>query len=559
MIATGMALGVSVIALLIGLTLMIVSEPWSEPSSLNAQATNNLVMNNKTAALQYWIALHNLVRNEVVVNDDGNGDSNGGGVSGNTIDMSSFQSSSSNLSLSYDTLPPVRPGSKAWKALHWMTKIDPLAGSLNKNHRAVQRYALAALYFGWNAPQGWQVNAPQDGWIHHVTDAVAAKSSDYTVTYQEIRPDENNAGQNQTITRTVAVPLHECEWLGVTCNDDEQIVELDMGNAAFVLHGSIPTELGLLSHLINLNLADHSLKGHLPDVIFPQLTSLTSLDLSGNQLTGLVAGGSSNQEEGLGQWTAMRIFRAHSNQLQGRLPTSSLAKWKQLELFDIHANAQLSGLVWEDCVPHWPQLQELNIFATQLSGNIPDVVVPAGTLSQIQAIYAATTHTSGTLPESLSLATKLSVLSINEMNDGKQLDATQMPTSFGALTNLVTLELQNSNALNGTLPTEIGRWTKLQKMNLHLNSLTGTLPTEIGLLTDLKSIELYHTELTGTVPTELGRCTNLSDLNLHETELTGTMPMEVCSVPGISVTAECSSQFLGEPALIECSCCSICY
>ena len=39
-------------------------------------------------------------------------------------------------------------------------------------------------------------------------------------------------------------------------------------------------------------------------------------------------------------------------------------------------------------------------------------------------------------------------------------------------------------SLDGTIPTELGRLTKLEILDLELNKLSGTIPTELGNLGD---------------------------------------------------------------------------
>ena len=48
--------------------------------------------------------------------------------------------------------------------------------------------------------------------------------------------------------------------------------------------------------------------------------------------------------------------------------------------------------------------------------------------------------------------------------------------------------------------------------------LTGTIPTEVGLLTNLQRLWLYRNDLTGSVPSELENLTNLELLKLEEND-----------------------------------------
>ena len=46
------------------------------------------------------------------------------------------------------------------------------------------------------------------------------------------------------------------------------------------------------------------------------------------------------------------------------------------------------------------------------------------------------------------------------------------------------------NNLTGTIPSELGKLTKLRYLSLALNPLTGPIPSEIGLLTALSKFVL---------------------------------------------------------------------
>ncbi len=59
-----------------------------------------------------------------------------------------------------------------------------------------------------------------------------------------------------------------------------------------------------------------------------------------------------------------------------------------------------------------------------------------------------------------------------------------IPVSF--LAHVLIVCNTDENILNSTIPTELGRLTRLQYLDFHTNwFLRGTLPTELGLLTEL--------------------------------------------------------------------------
>ena len=129
-VATCVALGVSVVAVAIGLALLLVSKPWTKTSVPEEESFVNSI--NQTTAIAYWISLRQLV----------NGDS--------------WKPS------------PLIPGSAQWQALTWLVRSDPLA-PLPMNSRLVQRYALAVLYYSWDGPHVWSLTThPEHGWFQNV-------------------------------------------------------------------------------------------------------------------------------------------------------------------------------------------------------------------------------------------------------------------------------------------------------------------------------------------------------------------------------------------------------
>lgn len=454
--------------------------------------------------------------------------------------------------------PPVVPGSFQWNALQWLTTADPLAplansSSSNSDHRLVQRYALACLYYHWDGPS-WLFSTSGAGWLDFVTQA--AGSPDGTVAIW-VSPETKTTSltsmgsveQTKVMTRA-QVPFHECEWLGVTCNDRDQVIGLDFKSASFVVNGNVPSELGLLSHLTSLDVAGKSLSGAFPRQLPLALPALTYLDLQGNRFYVI--------DQDWGAWSNLETVNLAGNAFQGSLPAETLAKWTKIRSFDIQDTA-VTGNFWQDIVPHWPLVERLEISMTELTGSIPEVTKD-GPLSQLKALYASQTALTGTLPASLSLATNLQILQLTDMS-GEGMTPTPFPTEFGRLTNLQALGLSSSSTLTGTLPTEIGLLTLLDHLNLYSNpGLNGTIPTEFGNLKKLEFLKLCYTDLSGSIPKELGTLDHLMEVLLHKTDLVGTIPPAMCSGYIGVLTADCGILRQGDTPAVECKlgCCE-CY
>ncbi|KAK6922944.1 Leucine rich repeat 4 [Dillenia turbinata] len=79
--------------------------------------------------------------------------------------------------------------------------------------------------------------------------------------------------------------VNPCTWFHVTCNNENSVIRVDLGNAA--LSGQLVPQLGQLKNLQYLRLNNNSLSGSIP-MSLTNITALQVLDLSNNHLSGPV-------------------------------------------------------------------------------------------------------------------------------------------------------------------------------------------------------------------------------------------------------------------------------
>jgi hypothetical protein len=118
-----------------------------------------------------------------------------------------------------------------------------------------------------------------------------------------------------------------CTWFHVTCDSDNRVTRLDLGNAK--LSGSLVPELGNLERLQYLELYMNNLMGPIPEGL-GGLKSLVSLDLYHNNLTGSIP-------PSLSKLSNLKFLRLSSNNLSGRIPRE-LTKLGNLKIFDVSNN-----------------------------------------------------------------------------------------------------------------------------------------------------------------------------------------------------------------------------
>lgn len=577
---TGFILGMAIMAMTIGIALFCVSGVIGSQNDASSQILTNPQISSDDM-VDYWIQLHDFLWVQQYWNhanpqphDPHQKTNQSGSVSNDEDEKVVDHDAAVNEARQRGKVPPLKPGSPQWKALQWLVSHDPMGpwseslkpttltmGETNDSRpnqwtteKLIQRYALAVLYYSWNGPTMW--NFPAAVNITSVTTSNATAWFRTTVTVNGRSPEiQGNTTRSSLLPRTTSSSPalesidDECSWLGVTCNSHGRITQLDLRPSPFVLLGEIPTELALLTDLQELHLAGKGLKGRLPEALYRSLTSLTHINLRENYLSIL--------HPDLRYWSKLRFIDWSQNRLKGTIPVEAMAKWKDLTHLTLRDNPDLEGNFWQDYLPHWPQLQDIDISNTALSGTLPEFT-PGGPFTELRSIQASATPLTGTLPSTLAELSYLRVLELDDLRG--TLRSRIFPTELARLTTLTRLSLRSSNALEGTLPTLLGQLTLLRELDLHyLLAITGTIPTEVGLLTNLLTLHLQHTRLSGTIPTELGQCTRLTDVQLHQSQLVGTMPDEICRLRIKTLIADCSGA-IGTPK-VQCdfTCCSECF
>ena len=283
---------------------------------------------------------------------------------------------------------------------------------------------------------------------------------------------------NGLLNWSVTVPIQD--WNGVTVSGLPKRVT-QIKSSPFILGGEIPPELGRLSKLQVLALADGRLTGGIPSEL-GDLTNLTELSLYDNRLTGAIP-------PELGKLNKLTKLSLSKNRLTGGIPS---------ELGDLS------------------ELTVLSLANNLLTGEIPSEV---GNLSNLTLLYLFSNQLSGNIPTELKDLTNLTHLYIND-ND---LDG-GIPSEFGQLSNLIHLHL-SGNELTGEIPVELGGLSNLTDLLLADNGLTGAIPSELGDLSSLTRLRLSRNRLSGSIPSELADLSNLEDLYLAGNSFSGCIPV----------------------------------
>lgn len=141
----------------------------------------------------------------------------------------------------------------------------------------------------------------------------------------------NLADPNNVLQSWDATLVNPCTWFHVTCNSDNSVTRVDLGNAN--LSGQLVSQLGQLTNLQYLELYSNNISGKIPEEL-GNLTNLVSLDLYMNKLSGPIP-------TTLGKLAKLRFLRLNNNTLTGTIPRS-LTTVMTLQVLDL-SNNQLTG------------------------------------------------------------------------------------------------------------------------------------------------------------------------------------------------------------------------
>jgi len=132
-----------------------------------------------------------------------------------------------------------------------------------------------------------------------------------------------------------------------------------------------------------------------------------------------------------------------------------------------------------------------------------------------------------------------------------------LPSQLGMLSNLTDFDIALNINLSGTLPTEMGRLTSMEWLQVWENKLTGSIPSEIGLMTRLTSMNLSENRFTGLIPTEIAQLSNMKMLTFQDLPLVFGSLVTFCE--NIEVTSDTSiivdRDFVTTAYQVTCPCC----
>eukprot|EP00934_Nitzschia_sp_Nitz4_P009292 Nitzschia sp. Nitz4//scaffold76_size158648//141429//149315//NITZ4_002570-RA/size158648-processed-gene-0.274-mRNA-1//-1//CDS//3329557917//9282//frame0 len=214
---------------------------------------------------------------------------------------------------------------------------------------------------------------------------------------------------------------------------------------------------------------------------------------------------------------------------------------------------------------HLPSLKKLNVRANDVrvglnaiyrASKLEELYIDNTLVTSLQGISRASSleilHVHGNsfgwdeIPEELFELSNLSELSMSD-----SMFAGTLPSAIGKMTRLRRLSL-DGNALSGQIPSDLGSLVLLEELDISDNNWFGTLPSSVSLMTSLKSFFLDNGngEYVG-VSGQLHAFTtmpNLAELHLGENQFTGTIPSNF--LQGVSNKASTMTVYLNGNNLV---------
>ncbi|PWA65522.1 leucine-rich repeat protein [Artemisia annua] len=322
-----------------------------------------------------------------------------------------------------------------------------------------------------------------------------------------------------------------------------------------LISGHIPFSIGQLSLLEVLFLSHNKLNGRIPDSI-GRLSSLKELDVSYNQLDGSLP-------DSIGRLSLLKRLDVSDNQLEGSLPNSLetfFTKLLSLKYLDGGGNNLTLRLRHANWIPPF-QLKRLNLNSWHLGPQFPLWLQSQN--DSLEWDISNTGITSSMPPDSFwrslpnllymdmshnhlqgtlsSIPETLSSLDLNSNDFSGKLPHLSADSGFPYL-----LDLSN-NSFKGSLHHMLCPYKEkgTRVLNLGNNLLSGVIPECWEKWTELRFLNLENNNLSGSIPRTLSSLYNLGSLNMRGNKLSGRLPDSLMNLTHLNILQLGGNELVG--------------
>ena len=317
------------------------------------------------------------------------------------------------------------------------------------------------------------------------------------------------------------------------------------------LKGPIPMSVFELQGLKFLSLSSNNFDGSLQLNEIQQLTNLSNLDLSYNNLS-IEYNGTNSSSSSFPQMATLKLVSCKLKTFPDFLKNQS--KLTILDLSNNHIKQGIPNWIWKLSNLHYLNLS-YNYLVMTLEG-------PLLNLSSLSVLDLRSNQLEGKLSDLPPVATYLDF----SMNNFKS----AIPASIGKSLNFTYFFSVSSNEFHGDIPQSLCNATQLRVLNLSNNTLNGTIPPCLiemsktlgvldvrrnklsGNISDtfpyhcgLQTLNLNGNRLVGVVPRSLVNCTNLEVFDIGNNEISDVFPCYLASISKLRVLILRSNKFRG--------------
>lgn len=260
------------------------------------------------------------------------------------------------------------------------------------------------------------------------------------------------------------------EWYGVTCGENNFVEHLNLSQPTTPMKGSIPPEIGNLSHLKSMYFWLYS------NEIFPEEIGKCK-ELEGVNIT---------------------IFNSADKRIEFPVGLYDCVNLEYLTL----AGVGLSGVL-SPKIAQLKKLKTLDLGSNYFQGPLPEEIGELVNLENLNMRGAE--QNIGELPHSIGNLKNLKQISLSQMSG-------DLPKELGELSNLEALWLYSEYPIT-SIPDEIYNIKTLKHLELSFTKFPYTIPESIGNLTELEDLCINY-DLTGTIPESIGNLTKLKYMTL---------------------------------------------
>ncbi|XP_051123923.1 receptor-like protein EIX2 [Andrographis paniculata] len=299
---------------------------------------------------------------------------------------------------------------------------------------------------------------------------------------------------------------------GEECGGDDTLPELETVRlSANMMTGSLPDWLGKLRNLKELSLDSNMFEGHLPDSL-GSLGNLTNLSFANNRLNGTLP-------SGIGHLSKLDLELSFQFiNPECKLPVESHIQSPEPQHGVVSVRSFIPRMAsvsdWAR-IPRHIECKHLRLNTRLLQGRVSSFirVKPQADVDLSSNLFE------GTIPL-LNVPIELLDLSNNKFHG-------QIPQNISTMMpDLIFLSLAG-NQLTGEIPSGLGNMSYLSVIDLSGNHLTGSIPESLGNCFYLKVLDLGNNRLSGEVLSSIGQLNQLRSLHLNGNLISGNLPVSL--------------------------------